>query len=475
MDTSPKILSAFVLGYCLIILLIFWHGLLGPDTYYYWQWSQHLDWSYYDGPPLIAYAIKFMTLIFGSNEKSILMLGLITIALTSYILYQTTSLIFKDKKVSNLSVLIWLISAGNNRHFFLLISYDTVLIIFWALTFYFFCQIIYTKKIKFYYLCGISIGLMLLAKYTGILLCVSLFLICIFYKEYNKIIKNKHFYFSCLVSFVIFSPVFIWNYQHHWMSFSYQLNHGLSIKTATNFGIKKYLLNTLEDYNVFFISLVFLCVKNLKKILKSSEFALVSIPSFFVWLFFFATSFRSIPGDSWHAPFFFTASSLLASFIVRNNWRKVSYKLLILMASGFTIFYILASRFPSLNPESGWTISYAMNDLTKQIPPEILKNKKLFSNDYYWIPSFISFFSPQHTQFFSTQLETGKQYYIWYATQKIMSPGESIYYFSIYPTIPSRPFKKCFLKKILNSEQKKIHSEKQELWRLYIFKCIYAP
>ena len=36
-------------------------GNTGTDIYfdeaYYWQWAQHLDWGYYDHPPLVAWLI----------------------------------------------------------------------------------------------------------------------------------------------------------------------------------------------------------------------------------------------------------------------------------------------------------------------------------------------------------------------------------------------------------------------------------
>ena len=40
---------------------------LSFDETYYWLWSRHLVASYFDHPPLIAYAIRFGTLLFGQN------------------------------------------------------------------------------------------------------------------------------------------------------------------------------------------------------------------------------------------------------------------------------------------------------------------------------------------------------------------------------------------------------------------------
>ena len=50
--------------------------LLHFDSYYYWEWSRHLDLSYYDGAPMIAYLIKIATSIFGDTLFSKFMLAL---------------------------------------------------------------------------------------------------------------------------------------------------------------------------------------------------------------------------------------------------------------------------------------------------------------------------------------------------------------------------------------------------------------
>src|SRR5918912_150677 len=38
---------------------------LAPDEAHYWEWSRHLDWSYYSKGPLIAYVIRAGCELFG--------------------------------------------------------------------------------------------------------------------------------------------------------------------------------------------------------------------------------------------------------------------------------------------------------------------------------------------------------------------------------------------------------------------------
>src|SRR3954468_1375377 len=38
---------------------------LAPDEAHYWQWSRHLDWSYYSKGPLVAWLIRASCELFG--------------------------------------------------------------------------------------------------------------------------------------------------------------------------------------------------------------------------------------------------------------------------------------------------------------------------------------------------------------------------------------------------------------------------
>src|SRR6476620_2691859 len=44
---------------------------LSPDEAHYWDWSRHLDWSYYSKGPLVAYLIRLGCELFGSWSVSL--------------------------------------------------------------------------------------------------------------------------------------------------------------------------------------------------------------------------------------------------------------------------------------------------------------------------------------------------------------------------------------------------------------------
>ncbi|MDP1934501.1 MAG: glycosyltransferase, partial [Nitrosomonas sp.] len=54
----------------IILLRLVYFGLaqLIPDEAYYWQYAQHMDLSFYDHPPMVAWLIWFGTALLGHNE-----------------------------------------------------------------------------------------------------------------------------------------------------------------------------------------------------------------------------------------------------------------------------------------------------------------------------------------------------------------------------------------------------------------------
>src|SRR5690349_2496594 len=56
----------FLLSTLLHVLLIF-RFPLAPDEAYYWQWSRHLDFGYYDQGPMIAWWIRGSGPLFGDT------------------------------------------------------------------------------------------------------------------------------------------------------------------------------------------------------------------------------------------------------------------------------------------------------------------------------------------------------------------------------------------------------------------------
>lgn len=473
MNKASQFTACVVLAYILLIVIVMHGGQLGPDTYYYWQWSRHLDWSYYDGPPMIAYAMRFMTFLFGNAELGLLSLGLSAVVITSYFIYQTGRRLFDSDHVASIAVMIWLSGLVAMRHFFLLITYDTTLVIFWSATYYFLLQVLLTKKARYYYLCGVSVGLMMLSKYTTALLGGSMLLTCALYPSYRFIFRSKHLYFGLLISFVLFSPVLYWNMRHDWISFSYQLNKGVAGYFDPIDGIKTYLQSTMINFNFYFAALLFILFLHGKRIFSNSRLGFVAIPTVCVWVFFFLCSVKSVPvnGDSWNSECFLSASLLLGFYFAKIAKRWILYGLIFV---GFVpaLLYLLMSRFPEINPLPGWSRVYASEALLRDIPEGLYANKVIYHDGQYWLSSFITYYLPSHPMVYSTNFTQGNQYYFWNRLYQPVKSGEKIILFSTHPVITDMHYQGCQLL-MQKSELQKNYFKSNAQWNLYVFDCVY--
>ncbi|RJT42213.1 glycosyltransferase family 39 protein, partial [Legionella taurinensis] len=161
--------------------------------------------SYYDGSPMIAYFIRIATLLFGDTLFALNLVTIVSTALTSFIIYKTARLCL-NKEASYVTVLIWLFSPLVTLDLINQTTYDTPLTLFWALTLYFTIRYIQFNRNQDLYYIGLSIGLMLLSKYSGIVLVLAL-LIFLVATPYRRLFKSRHFYLALTLAIIVFSPV----------------------------------------------------------------------------------------------------------------------------------------------------------------------------------------------------------------------------------------------------------------------------
>ena len=201
---------------------------LHPDEAYYWLYSRRLDLGYYDHAPLIGYLIR-LTTFFSSQELWVRFGGLLETVIVSVISWVLSIQLFGVRKIASASVLtlnvLPLTMAGS-----IVMTPDNPLFLFVGLTTYFCWQIVATQKVRYWYLLGIAFGLSLLSKYTGVLIAPSLFIFILATDE-RKWLKTIHPYAAFLLGCAFFLPVVYWNSRHEWMSFAFQLKHGLGGET----------------------------------------------------------------------------------------------------------------------------------------------------------------------------------------------------------------------------------------------------
>ncbi len=183
------------------------------DEAYYLTWAKNLSFGYLDHPPALALlaVISEPWSRFGTVTVGIFSLMLAaklywTGGIRSWRTWLISLFLFKF----NLACLANGVLTGP----------DCFLTFFWLLSLHeglLALQGHHTRWLS----AGLATGLGLLSKYTMVLIG-PIFLFAI-WKQDRKALKTKWPYLGGLLAFLIFSPNLVWNYQHDWMSFKFQL------------------------------------------------------------------------------------------------------------------------------------------------------------------------------------------------------------------------------------------------------------
>ncbi len=300
-----------LLSLFLILTLFTNHYLeLALDEAYYWYWSKHLDWSYFDHPPMIAYLNAVITGFGGDNEFFVRLGALLAVIIGFFFVYLTAQKLFPEEHpdlgweilfVFNLTLIFPAVATVH--------TIDSPLLLFWMAAVYFGSCIVADARPKWWYWWGVSLGLGLLSKYTMILIvpCQFLFLLCSPRHRFWLFCKEP--YLALLIALLVFSPVLIWNWQHDWVSFLFQLNQGLSEGTQSSLAKLLEYLGTQAGISSpsLFIAFVFYSVLGLRLHYKTD------FPPYLYLLLL-----------SWPVILFFTLTSLVGER-AEGNWPAPAY------------------------------------------------------------------------------------------------------------------------------------------------------
>ncbi|MBI1824741.1 MAG: glycosyltransferase family 39 protein [Nitrospirae bacterium] len=251
------IASAFLFLFVLLTSFRFYfaaHFNLTPDESYYWYWSEHLQLSYYDHPPMVAWLMRLSTSLFGQGEWAVRLPALLMGIGDTWMIYDLAKRTFKSPGAGLVSAMIlnsiMIFSVG-----MVIFTPDTPQLFFWIAATAFAYRATVENRSQYWFLTGIAFGLGLLSKYTMILFLPALLLFLLFNAPFRSHLASWKSWLSLLIAFLIFSPVMIWNYQNQWISFLFQFHHGTLSRESTGL---RYLFEFLGSQAGIFSPLLFM-------------------------------------------------------------------------------------------------------------------------------------------------------------------------------------------------------------------------
>ena len=316
---------------------------LHPDEAYYWLWSRYLDVGYFDHPLMVAYFIWLSTL-FSKSELWVRLSGSLVVLLLSGLLWRLALQLFKSVPVAAGSVLLFnlypLTLLG-----MIVITPDVPVLLFWSVCVYVFWQIIRSQQAGWWYLLGVMFGMALLSKYTAILM-VPCFLFYLLLTEDRRWLKTIHPYLAMGLGLVFFLPVVLWNREHEWVSFIFQLKHGLDAQDVVVSQAGEYSAGQmlLVGPVVWLLGLYAAGVSLYRRDKATLLLVCTAVP---IILFFGFTSLRKLAGPNWPAFAYFSFSLLVSQYCLAGDSkiRRSLWSLALVSTAALSLAATLHARF----------------------------------------------------------------------------------------------------------------------------------
>lgn len=198
---------------------------LSPDEAHYWDWSRHLDWSYYSKGPLVAYLIHAADSLLGPLTRlwtgaaagAVRFPAVVCGALLLASLYVLTVQVYRRASLGFATVVVALtlpmVNVGAS-----LITIDAPYTCCWGWALVLAYEAIWRRRSWAWPTLGVVIGLGVLAKYTMVLFLPSLILVLLADKFIRPQLVQRGFWIMVLTMAVCCLPIAVWNARHDWVT-----------------------------------------------------------------------------------------------------------------------------------------------------------------------------------------------------------------------------------------------------------------
>ncbi|MGD1951100.1 MAG: ArnT family glycosyltransferase [Leptolyngbyaceae cyanobacterium] len=224
----PGWLMGVLIGSWLLRILIAWLLPPGFDEAYYFLYTQHWDWSYFDHPVMVALTTAIGPWLTSYLSPLTLRLGaLVLYGLSTGLLFLTGRRLFGEA-AGKWAVAIASLCPLFVLSFGLLAAPDNGLIFWWSLVMYVAVQEFFppapyrpTAKIA---LIGLLLGLVCLSKYHGFILGLGLVGFCLTSAQHRQALISPWLAGALALFALTLTPLVYWNLQHDWLSFGFHLS-----------------------------------------------------------------------------------------------------------------------------------------------------------------------------------------------------------------------------------------------------------
>lgn len=207
---------------------------LGNGESYYFRGAIHLDWSYFDQPPLFFWLGGASIRLFGLTNFGLRFPDVLMFAGTSWLLF------ILGRKLFNAAAGFWAVVVMNLSALFTVgvacwYQPDAPLMFFWLLSTWYIVKVLGIGEAKpldpkadkgkvygLWIVIGICMGLATLSKYHVLFLFAAVFMFILTNKKQRHWLAHPGPYIAIVITILMATPVLWWNYKNNWVSFVWQ-------------------------------------------------------------------------------------------------------------------------------------------------------------------------------------------------------------------------------------------------------------
>jgi hypothetical protein len=437
-----------------------WHGALGiigvatllrlivgarlplvPDETYYWEWSRHLSFGYFDHPPLVAWLIRIGTLLFGESPFGVRILNILAGTVAAVSVAATTRRVAGAKNAAEAALIMSvmpLAAAG-----LVLATPDAAL--FAALSVVIYCLVRAlqsapgsAESFRAWRWAGVALGFAFWSKYTSILLPIGVVIAFASHRKLWPRFREPGPYMACAIAALIFTPVLIWNARHEWISFTWQLQHGLGAEISLLRALRQEGEMLAGQMGLTTPILFVLIAVSVGVLLRGTGDAIrwmLAVVATLYFGFFVYSALKKPVEPNWPAPAYIGAIVLCAAHRwgeTAKRWRAAGIAFAGVLSIAITLHGLrpVLPIVPAKDPVGrafGWSDLAAAADRAATAPKSVPNAVAWLAADRYQEASELSFWAQNRPETFALNLGGRRnQYDLWPKFADRARPGDRL-------------------------------------------------
>lgn len=313
---------------------------LGIDEVYYTTYARYPDWSHFDHPPFVGWLIQFTTLNLELTDELFIRLSSVVLAaVNTFLIWQIVRQL-SDARSAGIAILLYNGSIYASVIAGAFIMPDTAMLTFLLLAFRSLLALVLSEGLEWKHWLGFGIfmGLAMLSKLHAGFLWFGL-LVFIFVHRPNWFLRWK-LYLSGLITLIMLYPIYHWNAQNEFASFTFHGNRLAGGSGGIQFSsFLQELLGSIAyngPINFFLIVLTFGALIKRRKISNYTIDSLYLFTGLPLIIAFLGISLFKPTLPHWSAPAY-TLMIIPASIYLRTRmrsvftWAAMSYSLVVIL------------------------------------------------------------------------------------------------------------------------------------------------